>query len=196
MLNYTLPPGLVETRFDDGAVWYRKAGIPIRSVSKILNRVWPMPSIDPWFLERGKIVHSATVLIDDDLLDWEALDERVKPFCDAYKSFIDKVHPIVEASELVVVHPSCTFGGRLDRVFRLPGQDRLIVCDIKTGTGVEDRYWCAVAAYALALDELNIEHYDFMLLNLDKHGKPHPTFETGPDKWIEKWRQILQEDSA
>jgi hypothetical protein len=197
MIEYKLPPECIKYQFGDGAEWVSYHGKSIRSVSKILNRVWPMPpDLDPWYLERGKMVHSATCLIDTGTLDWGTLDERIKPFCDAYLSFIQKVKPIVEASELTVVHPSYQFGARLDRVYRLHGQDRLMVVDIKTGIGKEPRYWCQVAACAVALDDANVGDYDLALLNLDKNGKPHLTVADDPGSWINEWRKTLEGDVA
>jgi hypothetical protein len=195
VIEYKLPPGLVETTFGDGAKWASYHGKPIRSVSKILNRIYPMPpDLDPWYLERGKLVHAATCMIDAGSLDWDALDERIKPFCLAYQAFLDSSKVTVEASELTVVHRSYLFGARLDRVYRIPGWSRPVVTDIKTGIGKEPRYWLQCAACAMALDEDHVEQYDLALLNLDKYGAPHFTVENDPGTWVEKWRKVLEED--
>jgi hypothetical protein len=195
MIDYKLPEGLEASHFGDGAVWYSYQGRSIRSVSKILNVIYPLPpDLDPWYLERGKLVHHATTLIDKGTIDWATVDERIKPFCTAYLDFITLARPVVEASELIVVHPSYRFGARLDRVMRLHGQDRLIVVDIKTGMGKEPRYWLQVAACAMALDEAHVGDYDLALLNLDKQGKPHFTVENDAATWINKWREVLEAD--
>jgi hypothetical protein len=197
VIDYHLPPGLVETSFGDGGHWVSLNRKPIRSVSRILNRVWPMPpDLPEWYLTRGKMVHSATCMIDAGTLDWEALDDRIRPFCEAYKAFIEMCHPVVEASELTVVHRSYSYGARLDRVYRLPGVERLIVTDLKTGTGKEDRYWCQVAGCAMALDEDHVADYDLALLNLDKDGRPHFTVENDPATWVARWREVLSNDQA
>jgi hypothetical protein len=184
------------SKFKDGSgewPWYQ--GKPIRSVSRILDKIWPMPpGLDPWYLERGKLVHHATTLIDKDTLDWKTVDERIKPFLDAYKLFIETAHPEVEAMELNVVHASFKYGGRLDRVYRLPGQTRLVVADIKTGMGTDDRYWCQCAALAMALDDANVSDYDIALVNLDKEGRPHFTCAPNPGSWVNRWREILERD--
>jgi len=198
MIAYAPPEGLYKKSFPDGVgFWYWKGGKPIRSVSRILDRIYPMPpGLDPWYLERGKMVHAATVMVDNGTLDWDALDERIKPFIDAYKSFVDSAHPAVEASELTVVHPSYSYGARLDRVYRLPGVARPILTDIKTGIGKEPRYWLQCAGCAMALDDSHAGDYDLALLNLDKDGKPHFTVDNDPGSWLDKWRTILQEDAA
>lgn len=154
------------------------------------------PDLDPWYLERGQAVHAATVLIDNGTLDWDGLDERLKPFCDAYRVFIETARPIVEASELVVVHHSYSYGARLDRVFSLPGQERLLVVDIKCGSGKEDRYWLQVAGCAVALDDANVSNYDLALLNLNNKGKPKLTLADDPASWVNRWRKVLEEDVA
>jgi hypothetical protein len=197
VISYTPPSGLTWSKFPDGGEWPWVNGKPIRSVSKILNVIYPLPpDLPKWALERGKMIHASACLIDKGTLDWDTLDERLKPFCSAYVAFIDTAHPIIEASELTVVHPSLKFGARLDRVYRLPWQSRLVVTDIKGGTGKEDRYWLQVAACAMALDEGNIKDYDLALLNLDRDGNPHFTCANDPGLWVNRWREILETDVA
>ena len=197
MINYKAPDGLKWSAFPDGGTWPWYDGKPIRSVSKILNMIYPLPpGLPQWALDRGRMIHSATVMIDNGTLEWDTLDERLKPFCSAYVAFIETARPVVEASELTVVHPSYSFGARIDRVYRLPGQSRLVVTDIKGGIGKEDRYWLQVAACAMALDEANVQDYDLALLNLDKDGNPHFTCTDDPGLWLNRWREILAKDAA
>lgn len=197
MIEYKLPPGLVKSTFGDGAVWYSYQGRPIRSISKILNVIYPMPpDLDPWYLERGKLVHHATTLIDAGALDMAALDPRLLAFVSAYQQFRQLAEPVMEAIELTVVHPSYRYGARIDRVIRLPGQARLIVVDIKCGMGKEDRYWLQCAGGAMALDEDHVSDYDLALLNLDSKGRPHLTVENDPGAWVNRWREVLAQDVA
>ena len=198
MVNYQLPPGLTMSKFKDGSgEWPWHNGKPIRSVSRILDKIWPMPpGLPVWYLERGKLVHHATTLIDKGTLDWDTVDERIKPFLDAYQSFVDTAHPEIEAMELNVVHTSLRYGGRLDRVYRFPGHTRLVLADIKTGLGTDDRYWCQCAALAMALDEDHVNDYDLALVNLDKNGRPHYTEAPHPGSWVNRWREILEKDVA
>ena len=190
-MNYQLPSGLKSINFPDGATWYTYNGQYLKSVSKILNTVWPLPEIDKFYLERGKLVHAATVLIDQGVLDWEALDSRLIPFCRAYQTFIEMSHPVIEASELIVVATDFSYGGRLDRVLRLPGRDRLLVTDIKTGAGKEPRYQLQLAAYALALAGARAFEYDLAILGLHKNGQPRLTVLENPGFLLEEWRILL-----
>ena len=191
MIEYTLPPGLEITNFEDGGHWVTDHGRYLKSVSKILNTVFPLPEIDPYYLTRGKYVHSACCMIDEKNLDWEALDERFLPYCQAYESFLEMAHPVIEASELIVVMPDFTYGGRLDRVFRLPGRERLLVTDIKVGEGKQHRYKLQLAAYALALAGDHVADYDLALLNLGKNGQPRLTVLPDPGSKVAEWRKIL-----
>ena len=190
-MTYTLPPGLVETHFGDGGIWYTHQGRYLKSVGKILDTIYPMPAgIDPWYLTRGKMVHDATVMIDAGTLGWEALDSRLTPYCLAYKNFI-RTHPVVEASELIVVMSDYSYGGRLDRVFRLPDRERLIVTDIKVGLGKEPRYQLQLAAYALALAGDHVGDYDLALLNLGNNCLSRLTVLPDPGGKVAEWREIL-----
>lgn len=191
MIEYKLPEGLEITNFEDGGHWYKHHGRYLKSVGKILNTIYPMPEIDPYYLTRGKMIHNATVMIDSGNLDWEVLDPRLTPYCKAYQTFLEMAHPIVEASELIVVAPDYTYGGRLDRVFRLPDRERPIVTDIKGGSGKEPRYKLQLAAYALLLGGEHVADYDLALLNLGKNGQPRLTVLPDPGSKVAEWRKIL-----
>ena len=191
MIEYTLPPELEITNFEDGGHWYNHHGRYLKSVGKILNTIYPMPEIDPYYLIRGKMIHNATVMIDAGNLDWETLDPRLTPYCKAYQSFLEMSHPIVEASELIVVASDYTHGGRLDRVFRLPGRERMLVTDIKVGSGKEPRYKLQIAAYALLLAGEHVADFDLAILNLEKNGQPRLTVLPDPGGKVAEWRGIL-----
>ena len=82
---------------------------------------------DPWYGERGTAVHRATVMIDNNTLDWESVDERIGGFLDAYVKFRHE-HPIFfpsELSEHSLSHSTYKFCGTLDRFPPL--------IDLKTG---------------------------------------------------------------
>lgn len=188
---YTLPPGLVEVPFDDGGHWLTYQGRYLKSVGKILNTIYPMPDIDPFYLTRGKMVHDACCLIDSGTLDWANLDDRLEPYCRAYETFLGMAHPVVELSEQIVVAQDYSYGGRLDRVLRLPDRDRMLLTDIKVGNGKEHRYRLQLAAYAVALAGECAGNYDLALLNLGKNAEPRLTVLENPGALIAEWRGIL-----
>lgn len=190
-MTYILPPGMERKDYPDGGSWYYYQGHSIRGVGRVLDTVFPMRELDPFYLTRGKMVHDACCLIDADTLDWQTLDSRLKSYCEAYRVFIEMSRPTVELSEQIVVAPDYSYGGRLDRVFRLPGRERLILTDIKTGNGKEKRYQLQLAAYALALAGALAYEYDLALLNLGANGQPRLTVLENPGFLLEEWRIIL-----
>ena len=192
MIEYSLPPELEEIQFEDGGTWYRHDGRYLTSVGKILDSVYPMPPfIAPWYLTRGKMVHDATALIDRGTLDWQDLDPRLAPFCQAYQIFRDSTRPIILASELIVVAADYSHGGRLDRVYQFPDRERPVVADIKVGSGRGERYWLQVAAYALLLGGEGVGDYDHAIVNLGKDGRPRLSMAPDPAGNVAKWRQLL-----
>lgn len=193
MITYTPPAGLVRYEFSDGGYWYKAGGTSVRSISRILQRIYPLPpDLDPWYLERGKAVHLATTYVDAGSLG--DVDPRILPFVRAYQDFVGLVQPVMEAVELVVIHPSCAYGARIDRVMRLPGQRKLVVTDIKCGSGQGDNYWLQVAGCAMALDEDHIDDYELALLNLRDNGRASFTVAADPSGWVNRWRKVLEED--
>ncbi len=191
-MTYTLPPGLVEVPFEDGSGhWVSYQGRYLKSVGKILDTIYPLPPVDPYYLTRGKMVHDACCLIDSGTLDWDVLDSRLEPYCRAYQAFLDMSHPVIELSEQIVVALDYSYGGRLDRVMRLPGRERLLVTDIKVGNGKEKRYQIQLAAYAVALMGEKAGEVDLALLNLGKNGEPRLTVLEDSASRITEWREIL-----
>ncbi len=193
-MTYILPPGLVEVPFEDGSDdghWFTYQDHYLKSVGKILDTVYPLPSIDPFYFIRGRFVHSACCLIDTNSLDWTALDSRLEPYCRAYQTFLDMSHPVIELSEQIVVALDYSYGGRLDRVMRLPGRKRLLITDIKVGNGKEKRYLIQLAAYAVALMGEKAGEVDLALLNLGANSQPRLTVLEDPASRITEWRGIL-----
>lgn len=83
---------------------------------------------DPWFMERGTAVHTATALMDRNLLDWDTIDERIQGYVDAYHKFkCEQPFNDLEHVEESLKHPTYAYCGTLDRFLPL--------LDIKTGQG-------------------------------------------------------------
>jgi hypothetical protein len=82
---------------------------------------------DPWYGERGTACHSASVLIDQGVLDWDSVDPRIQGFLDAYVKFKEETGTEWEHSETKLFHPTYRYCGTLDRFLPL--------YDLKTGAG-------------------------------------------------------------
>lgn len=81
---------------------------------------------------RGRYVHQACCLLDEDNLDFETLDPVLVPYIMAYQKFKDDYpHKVIE-KELKVFSATYQFAGTLDRIIGI--EDRLAILDIKTGT--------------------------------------------------------------
>lgn len=84
---------------------------------------------DPYYLDRGRVVHIATALIDKGRLDWDTVDERIEGFLQAYLRFRceQPFNNCWEHSETSLHHPLYRYCGTPDRFLPL--------IDIKTGQG-------------------------------------------------------------
>ena len=85
------------------------------------------------YLDRGRKVHDATHMLDEDDLIYERLDPVIKPYVDRYiefKEFMGSRYKIVEI-ETIVTHPLQRYAGKRDRLCVI--DDELSTLDIKTG---------------------------------------------------------------
>ena len=120
-------------RFLEETHEYFLADTPIRSVTQVLADVG---MVDYRFGNenaalRGTYVHRATEMIDKGTLDWEGLDDILRPYCEAYRKWKEEAHPEIILSEKPMYHAKYLYAGTLDRVIRLNGS--LVLIDIKTG---------------------------------------------------------------
>jgi hypothetical protein len=86
-----------------------------------------------WYMERGSMIHAATALLDQGVLDWSTVDHRIVPYVEAYVSFREQVGGTVYRIELPVTHKTLDYTGTLDRIYRgtMLSKHQLLV-DIKT----------------------------------------------------------------
>jgi len=108
-------------------------GKQVRSVTQILQQAGLVDTA--WFTEfardRGSAVHLATEYDDNDELDYLNLDDRLKPYIDAYRKF--KLETDWESAEVErqVFDEVMGYAGTLDRAGRIRGSTAII--DVKTG---------------------------------------------------------------
>lgn len=89
---------------------------------------------------RGSYVHTATLMLQREELDWDDLDERLKPYVSACQLFLAESDVRWTGFELPVEDQILGYVGTLDR------ENDESICDMKTGTA---EWWVAiqVAAY-------------------------------------------------
>ena len=85
-----------------------------------------------FYLDRGTAVHRATELLDLGTLDESTVDpEHVLGRLNAYKAFLEDVHPIILDVEQLVRNPRWKYCGKLDRRLKIRGREGIL--DIKCG---------------------------------------------------------------
>ncbi len=119
--------------FDPESHTYTLDGRTLLSVTSVLKEtgmlVYPQSAMEAML--RGKYVHAATEMIDRGTLDWEILDDTLRPYCEAYQRFIEDKRPEILLSEKPLYHATYLFAGTPDRVVTMDGATCLI--DAKTG---------------------------------------------------------------
>jgi gamma-glutamylcyclotransferase (GGCT)/AIG2-like uncharacterized protein YtfP len=108
--------------------------ISVTQCLSILDNRW---KVDPWYLERGRLIHLATEYLDHDELDWSTVDERIRPYLDAYVKFRKDTGSVAHPGyiEHKLYHPIYFYAGRIDRIGYLNGC--LVLIDLKTGASAK-----------------------------------------------------------
>jgi hypothetical protein len=125
------PPNL---EFDEEKHLYILGDRELLNVTRVLPD--DKRRVDPFYLQRGKLVHLATALFDHDELDEDSLDERIRPYLDAYVKFKRETGFEPKEIELPLYHPKYLYAGTIDRIGKLNGSQDLI--DLKTGGKAKD----------------------------------------------------------
>lgn len=99
--------------------------------------------------EIGTALHADAHAFDDDDLDLDAVDPRVRPYLDAWITFRLNSGVTPEIRERRVFHPTLRYAGTLDGIFTTPDGKRVLI-DIKTGDPDDSGCQFQTAAYALA----------------------------------------------
>jgi len=101
-----------------------------------------------WYANRGKATHLAIHYMIQDRLDWNTVDERIKPRIEAFKKCIKENDFKIEKSEIKLCSKRYRFAGTLDLI--LAGG---ILADIKSS--IEPTVDLQLAAYSLLWEENN-----------------------------------------
>jgi hypothetical protein len=107
-----------------------------------------------YYLLRGKQIHKACEIMDTDPvgLQWDSVDERIRPFVEGYARFRREMMGDVVSCELKVTHPFLRYVGTIDRVFKnLGGMPGLFIVDLKTND-VDDATAIQTMGYVLAYE--------------------------------------------
>ncbi len=155
-------------KFDETAHKYFLNGLELPSVTRILSDAGLVDArwFDDWSRDRGRAVHKAIELYNNDDLIEEGLDPVIVPYLEAWKEFQRQTKCVITHSELQVHSELYGYAGTLDISGTINGKS--VIIDIKSGavgitTGLQ------LAGYALTFPNYyGIERYG---LRLQPNGK-------------------------
>ncbi len=114
---------------DDGHI-YKMNGRRVMSVTQALSLVddrWK----DPWYLQRGKLIHLATEYYDLRELDEDSVDLQIKGYFQGYLKFLGDTGFKPVLIEHKLFHPIYLYAGKIDRIGPFNKLETLI--DLKSG---------------------------------------------------------------
>ncbi len=125
--------------FDVATHTYRdESGRRLPSVTQILGAVPPwlgrfdLVPADTLEYKRqlGTAVHHATALHDQGVLDYDTLDDAIRPYLDAWCLYRAETGFVPTVIEQIVHHPTLGYCGTLDRIGRTP--TAVVLLDVKS----------------------------------------------------------------
>ena len=136
--------------FDEATHSYRLNGSLVPSVTQVIGSVLPGWQAGDWYLQRGRALHHGCRLMDGHCLDWNTVDEAIKPRLLAWGKFRDECpSATVLLCEEPLAHPGYRFAGTIDRVFGNGKSD--IIADIKST--IEPQVRVQLGGYSLLWTE-------------------------------------------
>lgn len=176
---------------DSHTYWYGMEAIP--SVSEILRPLTEKyidaipEGILNWKRDLGTAVHKACELFDLGTLDESALDERIVPYLEEYKTFLVDCRPEWKAIESIVFEQDARYAGTLDRAGTVNAHPTIL--DIKTSNAIQPVAAIQLWAYALAYDDMAAP--DLCVLQLTGKGKYVLKTFTDYELYSDTWNALL-----
>ena len=134
-------------------------------IKKVLNIEYPDYAI--YHATRGTYVHKAIELWFKGVLDFETVDEAVRPYLDSFIKFQEKakIEPVILEERFA--DKNISFAGTVDIVGKVKGKTYLF--DIKTGQK-QDSYNAQMAGYKKLLNDNDINIDGIYILDLKPAG--------------------------
>jgi hypothetical protein len=118
--------------FNESDHRYEFEGRVVPSVTTVIQSVLPGRwMVDPYYLDRGRIIHLACQYEDQGGVEEDSIDAVVVPYYQAYRKFKADTGFSPEIIEGRYYHKTYQYAGTLDRVGILNGKTVLI--DLKSG---------------------------------------------------------------
>jgi hypothetical protein len=135
--------------FDEAAHRYYYDGREVHGVTSVLKLLGeyegvPMSMLE-YASERGRAVHKATELLDQDDLDWGSLSDELIPYVAAWDKFKSESKVEILKAEWQIYHPVYGYAGMPDREVII--KKKRGVLDIKTSAQLMPSVGPQTAAY-------------------------------------------------
>lgn len=186
---------MAELIFDAATHTYTLGGKRLPSVTEIIQdcRLEDYSMVPPDVLEAarefGSHVHQATHLFDLGELDWATLDPEIKPYVEAWGTFLDDTGAVVIASEQPVVHEKLGYAGTPDR--GLAWDSRIVIPDLKATAVVPRTVGIQTSAYAEAYQSMRGGRKpDRCCVHLTPNAKGRP-YKSHPRRELSDWSMFL-----
>jgi len=118
--------------FDESKHLYTLDGRRLIGVTEALSILDDRWKVDPFYLERGRLIHLCTEYYDRDELDESTIDERIRPYFEAYKKFKAETDFCPNFIERILFHPKYFYGMKIDRIGVL--NNKRVMLDLKSGS--------------------------------------------------------------
>lgn len=121
----------------------------------ILDDRW---KVDPFYLERGRLIHLATEYLDRDELDENSLDHQISGYVTGYAKFKADTGFIPTHIEQKFYHPFLWYAGKIDRIG--PFNEKKALIDLKSGAKARvdelqgAAYWELARANKIMVDKV------------------------------------------
>lgn len=144
----------------------------------------------------GIATHAAIQYLCEGQLDWESLDETVRPYVEAYRDWAYQSRFISDAQEEQGIHEiaGMKYGWMLDSrgEMEFKGSRVPVIVDFKTCVAESPTWKLQLAAYALAAPKLNFISTDYLrvVVQLKKDGTFKPYYYEEKND-LRAWPHIL-----
>lgn len=140
--------------FDPDKHEYRMDGVIVPSVTQVIEG---MGFTDTRFYKdydrtRGRYIHAACALLAADNLNWDSLDERIRPEVEAFGNFFEKEKVEILETEKMMFSDTHRVAGTMDIFCRFEG--RPAIMDTKSG-GILPIIEIQTGGYSVLLHEIS-----------------------------------------
>ncbi|MHB1692594.1 MAG: hypothetical protein ACYCUW_01745 [bacterium] len=180
------PDGDLRLEFNEEKHIYSYGGKVLPSVTTVIKEVLNIeyPDYAVYHATRGTYVHKAVELYLRNNLDFDSLDENVKPYLDSFIKFQEKAKIVPVLLEERFADKNITFAGTVDIVAKING--KICLFDIKTGQK-QDSYKAQMAGYKRLLSDNGVQIDKIYILDL----KPEE-FKVLPVEKIEQYWSLFE----